>query len=120
MREIVKQTDSSEIMAMEQELMAEGMPVEEVRAMCDLHSQATRDILVQIPNAQPIVPGHPVDTFRRENEALCTVIAEMKQGLAKLQQTPETAPEPAILLRLRQQRCLFSHGRHSTVDWTEW
>jgi DUF438 domain-containing protein len=103
MREIVKQTDSSEIMAMEQELIAEGMPVEEVRAMCDLHSQVTRDILVQIPAAGPIVSGHPVDTFRRENEALRTVIAEMKQALTELQQTPpETAPEPAILLRLRQ------------------
>ncbi len=29
MRELVKQTDASEIMAMEQELMAEGMPVED-------------------------------------------------------------------------------------------
>ena len=28
--------------------MAEGMPVEEVRSMCDLHSQVTRDVLVQL------------------------------------------------------------------------
>ena len=70
MRELVKQTDASEIMAMEQELMAEGMPVEEVRSMCDLHAQVTRDVLVQIPTRKEIAPGHPVDTFRRENEAL--------------------------------------------------
>ncbi|HET8668730.1 MAG TPA: DUF438 domain-containing protein, partial [Terriglobales bacterium] len=47
LREIVRQTDATEIMAMEQQLMAEGMPVEEVRSMCDLHSQVTRDVLVQ-------------------------------------------------------------------------
>jgi hypothetical protein len=69
MREIVQQTDYSEIIAMEQELMAEGMPVEEVRSMCDLHSQVTREVLVQIPTSKTIAPGHPVDTFRRENEA---------------------------------------------------
>ena len=65
MRELVKQTDASEIMAMEQELMAEGMPVEEVRSMCDLHSQVTRDVLIQIPTRKETAPGHPIDTFRR-------------------------------------------------------
>lgn len=102
MREIVRQTDASEIMAMEQELMAEGMPVEEIRAMCDLHSQVTRDVLVQIPTRREIALGHPVDTFRRENEALSGVIALMKTALAELQGLPETSDPAAIVLRLRQ------------------
>lgn len=102
MREIVRQTDSSEIMAMEQELMAEGMPVEEVRAMCDLHSQVTRDVLVQLSIRKAIAPGHPVDTFRRENEALRGAIAAMTQTLAELQSTKEAADAVAILLRFRQ------------------
>ena len=72
MPELVKQTDASEIMAIEQELMAEGMSVEEVRSMCDLHSQVTRDVLIQIPVRRDIAPGHPIDTFHRENEALPT------------------------------------------------
>ena len=33
LRAIVGETDAAEIMAMEQQLMAEGMPVEEVRSM---------------------------------------------------------------------------------------
>ena len=102
MQEIVRQTDASEIMAMEQELMAEGMPVEEVRSMCDLHSKVTRDVLVQLPIRKPIAPGHPVDTFRRENEALRGVIAAMTQTLAELQSTKEAADAAAILLRFRQ------------------
>lgn len=102
MREIVKQTDASEIMAMEQELMAEGMPVEEVRSMCDLHSQVTRDVLVQIPIRKDIAPGHPVDTFRGENEAVRNVIALMKTGLAELQALSETSDPAPIVLRLRQ------------------
>ena len=62
LREIVRQTNPSEIMAMEQALISGGMPVEEVRSMCDLHSQVTREVLVQLP-ASPIAPGHPIDTF---------------------------------------------------------
>jgi DUF438 domain-containing protein len=102
MREIIRQTDYSEIMAMEQELMAEGMPVEEVRAMCDLHSQVTRDVLVQIPTSKAIAPGHPVDTFRCENEALRNVIVEMKKVLAELQGATEASDAAAIALCLRQ------------------
>ena len=41
-------TDAGEIMAMEQELIAGGMPVEGVRSMCDLHSQVSRDVLVEL------------------------------------------------------------------------
>jgi DUF438 domain-containing protein len=102
MQEIVRQTDASEIMAMEQELISEGMPVEEVRSMCDLHSKVTRDVLVQLPIRKPIAPGHPVDTFRRENEALRGTIAAMTQTLAELQSTKEAADAAAILLRFRQ------------------
>ena len=101
MREIVRQTGASEIMAMEQELMAEGMPVAEVRSMCDLHSQVTRDVLVQIPARKEIAPGHPIDTFRRENEALRNVIALMKTALGELQELPKKADSATIILRLR-------------------
>ncbi len=102
MQEIVRQTDASEIMAMEQELMAEGMPVEEVRSMCDLHSKVTRDVLVQLPIRKAIAPGHPVDTFRRENEALRGAMAAMTQTLAELQSTKEAGETAVILLRFRQ------------------
>jgi DUF438 domain-containing protein len=102
MRELVKQTDASEIMAMEQELMAEGMPVEEVRSMCDLHSQVARDVLIQIPTRQEIAPGHPIDTFRRENEALRAVIALMNTEIGELQNLPAGSDPASIVLRLRQ------------------
>ncbi|MFB3778093.1 MAG: DUF438 domain-containing protein [Bryobacteraceae bacterium] len=81
LKALVKETDYSEVVTMEQELMAEGMPVEEVKSMCDLHSQVTREVLVQLP-AAPIPPGHPADTFRRENEALRGVLARMRGALS--------------------------------------
>jgi hypothetical protein len=109
MRELVKQTDASEIMAMEQELMAEGMPVEEVRSMCDLHSQVTRDVLIQIPTRKEIAPGHPIDTFSRENEALRAVIALMNTAIGELQNLPAGSDPASIVLRLR-------HGFNDLMD----
>jgi DUF438 domain-containing protein len=92
MRELVRETDCSEVMAMEQELLAEGMPVAELQSMCDLHSQVTRDVLVQLaPPAIP--PGHPVDTFRRENEALRDAVARLRTALAA---------DPAAIFQARQ------------------
>lgn len=77
LRTMVRETSSSEIAAMEQELIAEGMPVEEVKSMCDLHSQVLREVIVEPVQIAP-PPGHPLDTFARENEALREAIAEMR------------------------------------------
>ena len=89
---LVRECDASEIAAMEQELMAEGVPVQEIMGMCDLHSQVVRDILVEKASAPP-PPGHPVDTFRRENEALRAQAASLRSALATL--APEGADEEA-------------------------
>ena len=99
--EIVQQTDYSEIVAMEQELMAEGMPVEEVQSMCDLHSQVTREVLVQLP-PQSVPAGHPVDTFRRENQAIQSVILNMRQAMAAIRQLPDDGPAGEPLLQWRK------------------
>jgi uncharacterized protein len=101
MRELVRETDHSEIVAMEQELLAEGMPVEQLQSMCDLHSQATRDVLVQIGQV-PLPPGHPLDTFRRENEALGEVVKSMRGVMAEMGGLSDEAQPDALLLRWRQ------------------
>ena len=97
LRAIVRETDYSEIVAMEQELMAEGMPAEEIMSMCDLHSQLTREVLVQLP-ARPVPPGHPADTMRLENQALRQTLARMRQTLASiLALESEEGLEPLLL-----------------------
>ena len=101
LRRIVRETDACEIMAMEQELIAGGMPVEEIRSMCDLHSQVTRDVLVQLP-AQPITPGHPIDTFRRENAAIREVIHKLRNTTLILGTKEDSAECKDELFQLRQ------------------
>ena len=101
LKELVCQTDYSEIMAMEQELIADGMPVEEIQGMCDLHSQVTREVLVQLAPA-PLPPGHPVDTFRRENEALRGSLTRLQDAMNRVVETTVDADVAAPLLEWRQ------------------
>ncbi len=98
--EIVKQTDSSEIAAMEQSLIAEGMPIEEVQSMCDLHSEVLRDLLVESVSPD-IVEGHPLDTMRKENAALSEVAAKMRASLQEINSLDDSAHPEKQLAALR-------------------
>ncbi len=75
----------------------------EIMGMCDLHSQVVRDILVERASAPP-PPGHPVDTFRRENEALREQANAMRSALAALGSGgPDDATvDPGRLLECRR------------------
>src|ERR1035441_8684923 len=101
LKELVRQTDYSEVMAMEHELIADGMPVEEIQGMCDLHSQLTREVLVQLA-PPPVLPGHPVETFRRENEALRQSIARLQQAMNRILETADDGDVSVPLLEWRQ------------------
>lgn len=98
--ELVRETEASDIAAMEQELMAEGMPVEEIKAMCDLHSQVLRDVIVD-KKERAQIPGHPVDTFRRENEAIRGVTAEMRAVIDEIMALDDEADPSSHLTRLQ-------------------
>jgi uncharacterized protein len=94
---LVRQCDASEIASMEQELIAEGIPVAQIMNMCDLHAAAVRDILVERPSSA-LAPGHPADTFRRENAALSAQMAKVRGALADLAAgEPSEAPSPAAV-----------------------
>jgi DUF438 domain-containing protein len=103
LRTMVRETDASEIAAMEQELMAEGMRVEEVQSMCDLHSSVLKEVLVQIEPAGPAIPpGHPVDTFTRENQALRETAGRMRAAMQALAALPDDARPTGELMAWRQ------------------
>lgn len=58
-----------DVVEVEQELIAEGLPQEEILNLCDIHSAVLKGNLDQT-GAKAVPPGHPVDTFKKENHAL--------------------------------------------------
>jgi DUF438 domain-containing protein len=66
-----------EVVEVEQELISEGLPAEEVLKFCDIH-QMVLDGHIDKSGAKSVPAGHPVDTFIRENRELERVIGELE------------------------------------------
>ena len=67
----------NDVVAVEQELISEGLPQEEVLRLCDIHTQALDGILDH-SEAKTAPPGHPVHTFKEENRALRKEIQDLE------------------------------------------
>jgi DUF438 domain-containing protein len=69
LRETLKSIPYGEVVEVEQELIAEGLPEEEVLQLCDVHGEVL-DGSIDQSGSQAIPEGHPVDVFIQENRAL--------------------------------------------------
>lgn len=97
---LVSEVDANEIAAMEQQLMAEGLSAEQVRSMCDLHADVLKDVMAK-PSAPPVLlPGHPVDTFQRENRALEQAADLARERAAACAALPDSGTPAAERLAL--------------------
>jgi len=81
--EIAADVDSAEIAAMEQALIAEGMPAEEIQRLCDVHVAVFKDTLEGESTAVP-EPGHPVAAYVAENERAREIVDRLRQVVTDL------------------------------------
>lgn len=65
-----------EVVDVEQELIAEGLPAEEVLQFCDIH-QMVLEGHIDSGDEVNIADGHPVDTFKKENRELEKVVNDL-------------------------------------------
>lgn len=76
--ELIKDIDPSEIANMEQQLIQEGMPEEEVKRLCEVHVEVFKESLEK--KVIPGLPaGHPVHTYMLENRVAEDILDEMKK-----------------------------------------
>jgi len=85
----------SEIVEVEQELISEGLPQEEVLKLCDVHAAALEGA-IDDTGAKSAKVGHPVHTFKMENRALAWEI----ETLGKLFDEVNDSKDVAELARL--------------------
>jgi DUF438 domain-containing protein len=77
-QELIKDVAPWEIAQMEQRLIAEGMPEEEIKGLCDVHVQVFKEALED--KTVPGLPaGHPVHTLMLENRAAEGILGEAEQ-----------------------------------------
>lgn len=70
--EVFKGVSAAEIAEAEQALIKEGLPVEEITRLCDVHAAVFKGSIEEIhrPANPHETPGHPAHTLKAENKAL--------------------------------------------------
>ena len=86
--ESLKNIPYGEVVEVEQELMQEGLPEEEVLKLCDVHGSVLEGN-VDLSGAKAIPEGHPVDVFQKENIELRKVAEQTKHQLDQLSNVKE-------------------------------
>ncbi len=63
---------AGEITQMETALVKEGMPIEHIQKLCDVHASVFKGTIDEIHEQKndEDIPGHPVYTYRKEDQAL--------------------------------------------------
>jgi DUF438 domain-containing protein len=87
-KELVSGVEATEIAKMEQELMNEGLPAEEIKRLCDVHVEIFKEALEEQDRPEP-PPGHPIHTFMKENRASEKIMNETSMLLGRIKQPPQ-------------------------------
>ncbi|NDP20871.1 MAG: DUF438 domain-containing protein [Paludibacter sp.] len=100
----LSQIPYGEVVEVEQELIAEGLPESEIMDLCDSHS-AVLEGRVDLSALKPVAEGHPVDVFRNENQeirnltyVILSLISEISYG-----------PENEMSAKITKLRGLFNN-----------
>lgn len=100
-KELLKNIPYNEVVEVEQELISEGLPEEEVLKFCDIHSSVLEG---SITSHQPQFPtGHPVDTIKKENIEVANVTKKVKDLFDSIPNIESGADDQvsAVILKLK-------------------
>lgn len=109
---LLKSIPYDEVVAVEQELINEGLPTEEVLKFCDIHT-AVLDGHIDQSSARIIPAGHPVDTFKQENKALLQVTDTIEKIINELENNSASViPREQSLKLLAHFNSLMDIDKH--------
>lgn len=86
-KEVLKDTGTTDIAKVEEELIAEGMPLEEVRRLCDVHLAVFGESLEKPESG--LTPGHPVYILLIEHELVKEYVREISALLPRVEQAKD-------------------------------
>ena len=74
--EVFHGVSATEISEAEGALIAEGLPVEEVQKLCDVHAAVFKGSIEEIhqPEELTLIPGHPIQVLVRENKKISHIL----------------------------------------------
>jgi DUF438 domain-containing protein len=92
----LSQIPYGEVVEVEQELISEGLPEEEVLKLCDVHSAVLQGN-IDLSASKHIPEGHPLDVMKNENKELLKVAGQIDQILRYISKNPDSDLQTNIL-----------------------
>lgn len=94
--ESLSQIPYGEVVEVEQELISEGLPEEEILKLCDAHSAVLQGV-VDLTSSKAIPDGHPIDVLINENIELKKVISKITETLLEIENNPPENLQSSIM-----------------------
>jgi uncharacterized protein len=109
---VAKDMDAAELALIEQSLINEGLPVEEIQNLCDVHAAVFKEALSEKPDVA-VAEGHPLDIYRDENQALEKLIeTEIRPLLASLQAVSPDDERNIVMRLVEKLNLLWDVDKH--------
>jgi len=89
-----------DVVEVEQELIAEGLPEDEILKLCDMHTAVLKGN-IDLEGSKEVPAGHPVHTFREENRALEWEMSSLDKLFKELEAAPEDEDAGKIFGEIR-------------------
>jgi len=99
-RQVLEDLSAEEIAKIEQELIREGMPREEIRRLCDVHLALFRE---QLGKEKPeVTPGNPITILMGEHEILRKLVEELGTVASGIQKIGDASRLGEHISRLKR------------------
>ncbi len=103
--EVLRNIPYNEVVEVEQELInTNALSEQEILEFCDLHT-AVLDGSIDLHGAKPIPAGHPVDTFKKENEVIRQEIDKYESAKVSI----EAISDAQVVGYVLQLRTIFNN-----------
>lgn len=109
--EVLSQVPYGEVVEVEQELISEGLPEEEVLRLCDVHSEVLEGH-IDLSGAKKVPEGHPIDIMLNENAELKKVTAGIRGVIKAIELTQDEELDKNILGLRALFNQLFDVDKH--------
>lgn len=107
----LRQVPYDEVVEVEQELINEGLPVEEVLKLCDVHSAVLQGN-IDLSAVKKIPEGHPVDVLLNENKELRRVVSEAENLISAISYGTGPLPKEELFRLLGLFNNLIDVDKH--------
>ncbi len=97
-KDVLEGVGPTDVAQIEEELVAEGLPREEIQRLCDLHLAVFGDSLEAGRTLVP--PGHPIHILMQEHDALLQLTKELGDIAQKMAAAPDPSHTAADLERI--------------------